>query len=109
MAEPTLQQVFGANATQDANTITISKADLTPVGLTSSATNRAEQLFVAILLKAESYLNPTNQASDSDIQVTIDDGFVSIVNRNSQNYRQSTYTIALQKLDTSSNIDPDDY
>ncbi len=50
MAEPTLQQVFGANVTQDANTITISKADLASVGLTASANNRGEQLFTAILL-----------------------------------------------------------
>ncbi|MFB2770362.1 hypothetical protein ACE1AT_13885 [Pelatocladus sp. BLCC-F211] len=109
MAEPTLQQVFGANATQDANTITISKADLTSVGLTSSATNRAEQLFVAILLKAADYLNSTNQGTDNDIQVTIEDGFLSIVSRNNSNYRQNSYTVNLQKLDTSSTIDPDDY
>lgn len=109
MAEPTLQQVFGANATQDANTITISKADLTPVGLTSSATNRAEQLFVAILLKAAAYLNPTTQTNDNDVQVTIESSFPSITFRNNQNYRQNTYTVALQKLDTSSTIDPDDY
>ncbi|BAZ69150.1 hypothetical protein NIES4106_39210 [Fischerella sp. NIES-4106] len=109
MAEPTLAQVFGANATQDANTITISKADLTSVGLTSSATNRAEQLLVAILLKAATYLNPTQQENDTDIQVTIDPSFPSIVYRNNQSYRQNTYTIALQKLDTGSTIDPDDY
>ena len=49
MQNLTLQQIFGANATQTATTLTITKADLS--GLTSAANNRAEQTFVAILLQ----------------------------------------------------------
>ncbi|MBC1242280.1 hypothetical protein GNE10_35350, partial [Nostoc sp. 2RC] len=56
MAEPTLTQVFGANATQDATTITITKADLTGVGLTAASENTAESLFTAIVLKAQTAL-----------------------------------------------------
>ncbi|MBE9050651.1 hypothetical protein IQ243_09535 [Nostocales cyanobacterium LEGE 11386] len=44
MAEPTIAQVFGDNATQDTNTITITKADLVSTGLTASANNTAEWL-----------------------------------------------------------------
>lgn len=109
MADPTLQQVFGTNAAQTATTITISKADLATVGLTAKAVNGGEQLFVALLRKAQVYLSTTNQTTDPDIQVTIDDGFVSIVPRNNKNYRQFTYNVNLQKVDPSTAIDPDDY
>lgn len=109
MAEPTLTQVFGAGASQDANTLTIAKSDLAAMGLTASASNRAEALLVALILKVKAYLNSTNQESDPDIQVTIEDGFPSLVFRNNQNYRQTSYTVNLQKLDVGSTVDPDDY
>lgn len=109
MAEPTLVQVFGTSAVQDGSTLTISKADLASVGLTASANNRAEQLFVALILKAMAYLNPTLQDTDNDVQVTIESSFPSFVYKNNQNYRQSSYTISLQKLDTATTVDPDDY
>lgn len=50
MISNTLQQLFGSNATQDSQSLTIRKSDL-PL-LTPSANNRAEQLLVAILLQA---------------------------------------------------------
>ena len=111
MAESTLVQVFGTGAVQDANSITIQKAALVTTGLTVSASNTPESLVVAILLLAANYLNPTNQESiNPDIQVTIaDSGFPSIVFRGSSNYRQLTYNVNLQKLDTATTIDPDDY
>jgi hypothetical protein len=110
MAEPTLAQVFGSNATQDANTLTISKADLTSVGLTASANNTAESLVVALILKAASYLTETNQSSNPDIQITIaDSGFPQIVSRNNSQYRQITYNVNLQTPDTGFTIDPDNY
>jgi hypothetical protein len=110
MAEPTLSEVFGAGASQTGTQLIISKADLAAVGLTAAADNRAEQLFVALLLKVSAYLNPTTQETNPEIQVTVEEGaFPSIVFRNNQNYRQTTYTVNLQKLDTSIEIDPDDY
>lgn len=111
MAEPTLTEVFGANATQDANTLIISKADLAAVGLTPSATNRAEALLVALIKKWQLALNPTRQNENADIQITIEKGDFSssIVFRNNASYRQDTYTINLQKVDTSAIVDPDDY
>lgn len=111
MAEPTLIQVFGANATQTLSTLTISKTDLATVGLTASATNTAESLIVALLLLAGSYLKATNQTSvNTDIQVTIDDsGYPQLVSRNSLNWRQITYNVNLQTPDTGLTIDPDNY
>ena len=111
MAEPTLQQVFGANATQTATQLIISKADLAAVGLTASATNGGESLLVAMFLLARSYLTETNQTTNPEQSITITDSFApdAIVNRNNQNYRQRTYSVNLQKLDTGFNINPDDY
>ena len=111
MAEPTLQQVFGANATQTATALTIAKADLT--GLTASATNTAESLFVAILLKAKAYLTQANYETNIDQSITIttpDFAAQSLVTRqDNQQYRQFTETVNLHKLDNSNQIDPDDY
>lgn len=110
MAEPTLSQVFGSNATQDATTLTIPKADLASVGLTASANNTAESLIVAILLKAADYLKDTNQQTNTDIQVTIaDSGFPQIVTRNNVQYRQVTFNINLQTPDTGFTLDPNNY
>lgn len=110
MAEPTLTQVFGAGAVQDATTFTITKADLT--GLTASANNSAESLFVAILLKAKSYLTTVNYEANIDQSVVIETpGFnaQSLVTRNNAQYRQYSETVNLYKVDSSSAIDPDDF
>ena len=112
MAEPTLQQLFGANAAQTATTLTISKADLSSVGLTASANNTAESLFVALLLMAKNQLTIANQDLNPEQSVTVteqDFDFQTLVTRNNQTYRQITYTARLQKLDTGAVIDPDDY
>lgn len=111
MAEPTLQQVFGAGASQTATQLIISKADLTAVGLTASANNSPESMYVAILLLAKSALTETNQQTNPEQSVTITDSFGAdtIVARNNQNFRQRTYNVNLQKLDTGFTIDPDDY
>lgn len=109
MPEPTLQDVFGGSATQTATTLTIAKANLATVGLTASDNNTAESLMVAILLLAKQSLTPETLASNPDQSISIEDGFESLVTRNNQTYRQKTYSINLQKVDTASTIDPDDY
>jgi hypothetical protein len=110
MSEPTLQQVFGANVSQTATQLVITKADLAAVGLTPSATNTAESLVVALLLLAGSYLNDTNQDTNPDIQVTINQGTTpSIISRNNAIYRQISFDVQLQTIDTTTTIDPDNY
>ena len=112
MAEPTLTQIFGAGATQTATTLSIAKADLAAVGLTTNATNTAESLFVALLLMAKNNLTPAAQETNPDQSITVaqaDFNFQTLVERNNQTYRQSTYSVNLQKLDTGNTIDPDDY
>ena len=109
MTVPSLAQVFGEHASQDANTLTISKADLAVTGLTASATNTADSLVVALILLWQSYLTTTNQNNNPDQYITIEDSFSSIISRNNINYRQNSKTINLQKVDTDSAINPNDY
>ncbi|WP_414546514.1 hypothetical protein [Nostoc sp. CCY0012] len=109
MAEPTLQQVFGANAIQDATTITIVKADLT--GLTADANNTAESLLAAINLKAQTYLTQANFDANLDQSIYIESGFSSFTTRgvNNDSYRVDPVTITFVKPDSNSTLDPDDY
>lgn len=109
MAEPSLQQVLGNGASQTVETLVIAKADLATVGLTASATNTAESLLAAIVLLAKKQLTDANQSSNPEQNITIDDGFPSLVTRNNKQYRQQPIALNLQKLDTASTINPDDY
>jgi hypothetical protein len=110
MAEPTLIQLFGTLATQTATDLVIKKSDLVAVGLTASANNTAESLLVAILKLAASYSNPTTQETNTDIQVTLEiNSTPSIVTRNNLIWRQTSISVELQTLDTTAEIDPDNY
>lgn len=70
MQSLTLKQLFGIKALQTAGELIIEKSDLADVGLTATANNRAEQLLVAILLKAlgnfQGYLTDENGNSVTD-------------------------------------------
>jgi hypothetical protein len=66
MAEPILQDIFGPNATQDDNTLTIAKADLAAVGLTAQANNTGEALLAAIIKLSANTLTGTNQLTNPD-------------------------------------------
>lgn len=111
MAEPTLQQVFGTNATQTSTTITISKTDLAAVSLTASSSNTAESLLTAILLQAQSYLTQTNYDANIDQSIVLVTGYSSFTTRGTNNtsYRNDQITVTLSKVDSSSTIDPDNY
>jgi hypothetical protein len=107
MSEPTLQEIFGANATQTATDLVIKKSDLAT--LTASIDNRSESLLVAILLKAKSYLTQTNFDSNLDQNVLLADGFSSLTTRGNVQYRQDQITVTLSKPDLNSTREPDDY
>ncbi len=109
MAEPTLVEVFGTGATQDATTITIQKSSLPR--LTPSATNKAEALLIGIVLQAQSSLSQTNFDSNIDQSIYFSAGFPGFTNRGTDNtqYRVDQVTINLAKVDTGSIIDPGDY
>jgi hypothetical protein len=107
MAQPTLQQLFGANCSQTSTQFIIDKSDLE--GLTPSENNSAESLLVAILKKAAVFLTPEKAQADTEIQVSIERGSDNITTRNNQQFRQYNFTLELYKLDASTDIDPDDY
>ena len=109
MAEPTFESVFGASAIQDLGSITIAKSDLP--GLTASASNTAESLVVAILLKLQSALSQSNFDTNLDQSIYIDNGFPNFAFRGPENsqYRVDQLTVNFAKADTGGAIDPDDY
>lgn len=111
MAEPLLTAVFGANATQDATALTISKSDLVSTGLTPSATNTAESLLLAIVLKFKAVLTDTARDTNVDQSVAVTDGFSpSVTTRNNAIYLRNTISVEVDKLLTGADvIDPDDY
>lgn len=110
--EPTLTQVFGAGATQDATTITITKANL--VGLTASANNTAEALLTGILKTAAVNLTDANRDLNIDQSVVIDlsqtPSFTTRINGNTtETYIRNTISVELDKAYGTVEIDPDDY
>jgi len=107
MAEPTIGEVFGSGSTQTLDSLVISKSDL--VGLTAQATNTAESMFVSLLLKAMAYLNADIQQTNPDIQVTIETGFQSIIERNGTSYRQRSLNIYLETPESNNEIDPNQF
>lgn len=111
MAEPTLVQVFGTGAVQDANTITIQKSALATVGLTVAASNKAESILAAILLLARNHLTQANFDADIDYSIIVENGFSSFTTRGTNNtsYRTDQLTVTLAKPDSGSTLDPDDY
>jgi hypothetical protein len=110
MAEPTLQEIFGAGATQDATTIHILKADLP---MTAAAVNRGEQVFSAICKKAATPLSTTNFSTNGDQSINIAPGFDSLAYRTIGTVQttllQTQLTINFAKVQASSGITPDDY
>jgi len=108
----TLQQCFGANATEDINTITISKADLAANGgYTPSATDTPSEILVAILKNYTLVANATTQQSDPTIVVTVTlSSTPTTTYLNSSTYQQDTYSVAMIKpLQNVGIINPDDY
>ncbi len=110
MAEPTLQEIFGAGATQDATTITILKSDLP---MTAAATNRGEQCFAAIVKKASTNLTSANFATNENQSITIAPGFDSLTYRTigtvQNTLLQTQLNVNFSKIQPTSGVTPDDY
>jgi hypothetical protein len=110
VAEPTLQEIFGAGATQTATTVTILKADL---DLTATASNRGEQVFAAVCKKAQPALTEATFATNPDQSITIAPGFDSLVYRTVNNvqstFLQNQLTVNFAKIQASAGITPDNY
>ncbi len=111
MAEPTLTSVFGANATQTSTDLVIKKSDLVDTGLTPGASNTAESLLLAIVLKFKATLTDAAREINIDQSVAVTDGFSpSITTRNNAIYLRNTISVEVDKLLNGADvIDPDDY
>jgi hypothetical protein len=81
MESLTLQQLFGVNAVQDSQTLTINKSDLK---LTQSSNNTAESLLIAILLNA--FKNFSGYIEDELGQPVVDENNQPIEFDNSDMY-----------------------
>lgn len=101
-SEPLFTNFFGANATQNLTDLIIKKADLAaPVGLTPTydftpeMNNRSEQLFTAMLLRAQ-----RNQDQSTDSQLVITPFEQTLEFRFSKWQRKYTCTIEIYIDDT---------
>ena len=109
MSEPSLQSIFGANATQTATTVTLTKADFASTGFTPSNSNTAESILGAVVGFAQNTLTAANQASNPDQSVIITDSNDNIVTRSGVPYRRKTKVVAFDKVDNGSIFNPNDY
>lgn len=111
MAEPSLQNVFGASAAQTATTLTITKADFASIGLSASAANTSESLLVAILLFAAQSLTENNRLTDlANRNIGIDYSGQDLITQGAGSvFLRDAYTISLYKSSTIAVIDPDNY
>lgn len=112
MAEPTLQEIFGPNATQTATTLTILKNDLP--GLTPSENNTGESLLTGIVKGAAVKLTSDGRDANPDQSLAIDleDGLTIVdrtINNASVQYERRTVAIELDKVYGSTGINPNDY
>ncbi|MEH2454493.1 hypothetical protein [Nostoc sp.] len=109
MSEPSLQSIFGANVTQTATTVTLTKADFSSTGFTPAAVNTAESILGAIVSYAQPSLTTANQSNNVDQSVVISDSNDTLVTRSSVQYRRKTKVIAFDKADNASAFNPNDY
>lgn len=108
MAEFTLQQVFGAGATQTATTLTITKADLP--GLTALVGNTAESLLVGMVIIWLTNLTETARITDEvNRQIAVTDAGTDITAGIANDFMRRSYAISLYSLFTVPTLDPDDY
>lgn len=110
MAEPTLTEVFGDNATQTSTTITISKADLAATGLSAASNNTAESIVIALMMKISATLTETARATDLVTRnVTVSYAGQDVISQQGNPYRRDVWNTVAYKSTTTATVDPDDY
>lgn len=112
MAEPTVQQVFGALAVSDNLSLTISKGDMASVGFTNAGSaDRAEAQLVAILLLAGQTLTENNRLTDLvNRNVTISYSGQDLIDQGGGNvFLRDTYQVSLYKAQAIATVVPDNY
>lgn len=113
MAEPTLVETFGASATQDGTSLTITKAPMAEFGLTANSSNTAESLLGGIVAVAAKNLSEANRANDRvNRNLTISPAGFDVVEDpagSGQYYRRDIYTVILYKSEPNTPLSLDNY
>ncbi|MDB9305446.1 hypothetical protein PN488_13855 [Nodularia spumigena CS-591/12] len=111
MAEPLLTEVFGAGATQTETQLIISKADLAAVGLTASASNTAESLFVSLQMLARIPLTEENFQLNPEQNLYYSDGFPSFTTKGetAESWRVEQISWNIASPNTGVSLNPNDY
>lgn len=111
MAEKTLQDYFGANATQTATTITIYKSDLANEDLTPLAENTGDQIAVAVVRMMKNGATETGFNANIDQSTIVSKGLSRITYRGTNNtpYTQTPYEISFSKPMGDDDVNPMDY
>jgi len=106
MPKPTIQQLFGTNATVTSNELTIKFSDFSSIGWgTAAGTTDAEKWLTAILLKARAF-SETNL--DEVPNINVQDPYPGLTMRNNALKREYSYNVQVYVPDTSAIVpDPD--
>ena len=110
MPEPTLTDVFGANATSGAVLLTINKEDLASTGLIADEGNSAESLVVALVMKFANTLTETQRATDTGTRnVTVSYAGQDTINQLGTQYQRDVWNIVAYKQVPVSPVVPGSY
>lgn len=106
MPKPTIQQIFGTNASVTSNQLTISFSDFASVGWgTAAGTIDAEKWLTAILLKARAF---SEVNTDQIPNINIQEPYPGLTMRNNLLKREYSYSVQVYVPDTSAIVpDPD--
>ncbi|WP_353931432.1 hypothetical protein WJM97_02210 [Okeanomitos corallinicola TIOX110] len=109
MAEKSLQDVLGSNASQTSTQIFLDKTD---IGLSPSESHSADQIISAIAITAKPILNQAQFDAEYEQKVYISEGFKSFTSKNDGTndieHRVDQIVINLAKEDDTS-LNPEDY
>jgi hypothetical protein len=110
MTQPTIQDFFGAGATQTATTIVIQKADLS---FSATANNNGEQCAAAILKKMQVDATKSKFDLDADRNIFIEPGYIGTqyrtVGNDTQTLIDTPLTVHFARVANDAGIDPDSY
>jgi hypothetical protein len=107
MSEPLLTDIFGAGATQTADTLHIPKSGLSM--LTALADNTAESLLAAILLTASARLSPLAATKNPAQNIIISNAPDTLVSIGGVNSYRTNRLIGFRHPNDAAGIMPDDY
>lgn len=105
MAAPTLEELFGTNATNDGATLSISIADLVSVGLDSGASYTPVKIAAALVKLWHS--STSDKIDDPTVGLVIGDPFLSLYTRGDDLQRVYQYPCSFYVPDAGEALDPD--